>query len=149
MMRFRPKDRGVTLIEVLLVVVLLVVLMSFAIPSFSGANTQAEMRVAGESLQFAIRSARNTARMTESAVSMNLQDDLEGAGQRISFSTSGRDGTNAAAVGIQDFQFKKEIKLVSAAPSYEFDSRGIVSNPGHIILVSTLDESLRVQIPVE
>jgi prepilin-type N-terminal cleavage/methylation domain-containing protein len=148
-MKTRPRNRGVTLIEVLLVVVLLVVLTSFAIPTFSGANVQAEMRVAGESLQFAIRTARNTARLTESDVSMVLESGPDGTGHRITFAAPGAAGSNRAFDSLQDLHLDDRIAVVSTAPSFEFDRQGLVRTPGQIILVSRLDESATARIDVK
>jgi len=148
-MMTRPKNSGVTLIEVLLVVVLLVVLMSFAIPTFSGASVQAEMRVAGESLNYAIRTARNTARMTEANVSMVLAEQPDGTGHRITFTSPEQAGSRTALDSLQDVYLNDRIAVVSTSPTYEFDRKGIVRTPGQIVLVSRVDESATVRIDVE
>ncbi len=51
--------------------------------------------------------------------------------------------------GLQDYQFNKEIKVVSDFPSFEFDSRGIVKKPGQITLISLTDDSVTTQIMVK
>ena len=141
--------QGITLLEVPIILGLLFILVSFALPEFGGATVRADMRAANENLQYSIQNARNTARMAESIVSMNLLEEPGDAGQRITFSAPETARKSTAHLDIQDYQFNAEIKLVSDYPSYEFDSRGIVKNPGKITLVSTADESVIFQIMVE
>jgi hypothetical protein len=101
------------------------------------------MRAASENLQYSIQSARNTARMTESKVTMNiLEEEQGGQGQRITFVVSGPGLKALGQAGLQDDRLPVDIKLVSDYSSYEFDGRGIVENPGVITLVSRTDESL-------
>ncbi len=146
-----PKYRGqgITLIEILLYLGLLGILASFASVSASNATVRADMRAASENLQYSIRIARDTARITESVVSMNLlQEPGEGI-QRVTFSAARLAETSLSFAGIQDYQFNEKIKLVSDFPSYEFSSRGVVKNPGQITLVYRADETVTTQIMVE
>lgn len=151
MMNRTPENgcRGVTLVEILMVLGLLTVIASFAIPSMSNASAKADMQAASENLQYSVRIARNTARIAESGVSMNLLDEQDDAVQRITFSASGRTNRNLGHPGIPDYQFSENIKFVSEFPSYEFDHRGLVKNPGQITLVSMADESVTAQIMVD
>ena len=150
----KNRCQGITLIEILMILGVLIVIVSFAAPSVSGATARADMRAASENLHYSIRIARNTARMDESIVTMNLLDGGDEVGYRITFSES----ESAAQLseqpapeqpGLQDYQFNKEIKVVSDFPSFEFDSRGIVKNPGQITLISMTDESVTTQILVK
>ena len=141
--------RGITLIEILLTLGLLALLVFFASPAFSGATTRADMREASDILQFSIRIARNSARTTESIVSINLLGKPGETGQHISFSASKLAQKSLAHSGLQDYQFDEEIKIISDFPVYEFDGRGIVKNPGQITLISRTDESVTTQIMVE
>lgn len=142
--------QGITLIEILMVLGFLVIIASFALPSMSNATSSASMLAASENLEFSIRSARNTARMTESTVTMNiLPAEPDGQGQRITFSVSGPDLNAPGHSGLQEDRLPADIKLVSDYPSYEFDSRGIVQNPGVITLVSMTDESRITRFIVE
>ena len=87
----KNSDRGITLIEILLILGMLAVIASLAVPSMRSATTGADMRAATENLQYSIRSARNTARMTESKVTMNIEDfGQDGQSQLITFSVGGR-----------------------------------------------------------
>ena len=141
--------RGVTLIEILLVLGLLVIIASFAAPSMSSASARADMHAASENLQYSIRSARNTARMTESKVTVNLLGEgQDNEGQRITFSVSGPDLKSSGQPGLQEDRLPVSVKLVSDYSSYEFDGRGVVQNPGVITLVSMADESLTTSFEV-
>ena len=86
---FKNRCQGVTLIEILLILGFLAIIASFAAPSISIATSRADMRAASENLQYSIRIARNTARMTESKVTMNILEEKQGGqGQRITFSVA-------------------------------------------------------------
>jgi len=145
----KNRCQGFTLIEILMILGLLVIMVSFASPSISSASTRAELRAGSENLQYSIRIARNAARMTESKVIMNLLEDADGQNQRITFSVSGPGLQAIGQLGLQEDRLPRDIRLVSDFPSYEFDGRGIVQNPGTITLVSRADESLTTSIMVE
>jgi type II secretory pathway pseudopilin PulG len=142
--------QGITLIEILLILGFLAILTSFAVPSISTATARADMRAASENLQYSIQSARNTARMTESKVTMSiLEEEQRGQSQRITFAVSGPGLKALGQAGLQDDRLPVDIKLVSDYSSYEFDGRGIVENPGVITLVSRTDESLFTSLEVK
>jgi len=165
----KNRCQGITLIEILMILGVLIVIASFAAPSVSGATARADMRAASENLHYSIRIARNTARMDESIVTMNLVDAGDEVGYRITFTesesaaklsekmASGKMASENMAPeqqapeqpGLQDYQFNKGIKVVSDFPSFEFDNRGIVKNPGQITLISMADESVTTQILVK
>jgi type II secretory pathway pseudopilin PulG len=148
--KFKNNCRGITLIEILLILGFLVIITSFAAPLFSNASARAEMRVASENLQYSIRIARNTARMTESKVTMNILEEGQGGqGQRITFSVSGPGRKAHGQPGLQEDRLPENIKLVSDYRSFEFDGRGIVQHPGVITLVSRTDDSLITSFKVE
>ncbi len=139
----RNRCLGVTLIEILLILGLLVIVASFAAPAMSGATARADMRAASENLQYSIRIARKTARMTESVVTMNIMEDGQSEqNQRITFSVSEKGRKALGQLELQEDRLPADITLVSDYSSYQFDGRGIVKNPGTITLVSRADESL-------
>jgi type II secretory pathway pseudopilin PulG len=141
---------GITLIEILLILGILAVIASLALPSTSKATSRTEMRVASENLKYSIRTARNTARMAESKVTMNISEfGQDGQSQRITFSVSGPGQKATAQALFQEDHIPADIKLVSDNGAFEFDDRGIVLNPGVITLVSMIDESLQASITVE
>ena len=145
----RNRCHGVTLIEILLIMGLLVIVASFAAPAMSGATARADMRAASENLQYSIRIARNTARMTESVVTMNIVEDGQGEqNQRITFFVSERGRKSLGQPELQEDRLPADIKLVSDYSSYQFDGRGIVKSPGTITLVSRADESLITSLEI-
>ena len=148
--KFNHRCKGFTLIEILLMLGFLVIITSFAAPSMSGAAARADMRAASENLQYSIRSARNTARMTESNVTMNiLEAEQVGQSQQITFSVSGPGLKALGQAGLQNDPLPEDIKLLSDYSSYEFDGRGIVQKPGVITLVSRTDETLITSLNIE
>jgi len=141
--------QGITLIEILLVLGMLGIIVSFAAPAVSNATTKAEIQAAAENIQYSIRIARNTARMTESDVSMHVLTGPETDNQRITFSVSNSATNTLGQSGLQEYPLDGDFILVSDYPSYEFDGRGIVRNPGQIILAASDNESLTMNFMVE
>lgn len=141
--------QGVTLIEILLVLGVLVIIASFAAPSLTSATTRSEMRAVAENIQYSIRIAQNTARMTETGVSLNVHSDPASENHRISYSVSDRARTAIGQTGLQEYKLDSDFILLSDHASYEFDGRGIVKNPGQIILAARGDESITTIFKVE
>lgn len=138
-------SRGITIVEILLVVSVLVILLSFAVPGLDRATVRSEMKAASEHVMHSIDSARNLARMTESAVVLRADPPGAGAEQRIRLSGRGLD----AARGFQEYRLPESIRLVSDHASFTFDERGLVRNPGRMILVSQTDEAISSVLRVE
>jgi Tfp pilus assembly protein FimT len=136
----------VTLIEILLVVGLLVILISFASPTISNATTRTQMQAEAENIQYSIRIARNTARMNEREVGLIVHSGPGAVKHRISFDFS---GTAEHRTGLQEYMLDRDFQLASDYTRYEFDSRGIVKNPGKIILSARGDETVSRSFKVE
>jgi len=139
------RSRGVTLVEILLVVAVLVILLSFAMPSVGHATARAELKAAAENVQYSIDAARNLARMTESSVAVNIEPAAGaesgpgGEPQRITFSKP----------EIQNYLLPADIRLVADHDRYVFDSRGLVLEPGRVLLLSATDESIASAIDIK
>lgn len=132
------RPRGVTIVEILVVISVLLILISFAVPGIDRATARAEMKAATEHVQYSIDTARKLARMNESNVTLHA-DPPEGAVvQRIRLSGPGLD----AAMGVQDYRLPDSIKLVPDHESFTFDGRGLVLNPGRLVMVSQVDEAI-------
>ena len=144
----KSKIKGITLIEILLVLGLLAILASFAVPSVSGAVSKAEMKSTMENIQYSLDVARRTARMTETEVSMHISPAEPETTQTITFSSPGKGGASNH-LQIQDFTLPPEIALISDHDSFMFDERGLVEEPGRILLVSKVDESITSTIDIE
>jgi type II secretory pathway pseudopilin PulG len=138
--------KGITLIEILLVLGLLVILLSFAIPSVSGAAIKAEMNATLENVQYSLQMAQKTARTTESTVVVNISPAQPDIPQTISF-LPGKGGSRSN-LQIQDFSVPADVVLVTEQDSFVFDERGLVQNPGNILLVSRVDETVTSTIQV-
>jgi Tfp pilus assembly protein FimT len=152
------RSRGITLVEILLVISVLVVLLSFAMPSAGSASARAELKAAFENVQYSIGAARNVARMTETSVSLDILSSgsssglapATGAVQTLSFSRPAQSGEAATAgPDLQDYRLPEGVRLVADRDAYVFDERGLVSEPGRILLVSSADEELTFTIEIE
>jgi type II secretory pathway pseudopilin PulG len=138
------RERGITLVEILLVIALLVVVLSFAIPTMGNASAKAEMQVAVENVTYSVKMARNTARLREDRVELAFRTLAGEPSQTLSFNRpdSGR-GTDIA-----DYRLPDSVELVADQASFLFDERGLVENPGTITLVSRNDETVTETIEV-
>ena len=143
----KNKEKGITLIEILLVLGLLAILVSFAVPSVSGAVSKAEMKSALENIQYSLQVARRTARVTETGVSMHISPVEQDTTQSITFSSPDKSGASNN-LHIQDFTLPPDIVLISDQDSFIFDERGLVEEPGRILLVSKEDESITSTIDI-
>ena len=141
-------SKGITLIEILLVLGLLAILLSFAMPSVSGAVNKAEMKSTLENVQYSIQAARRTARTSETTISMNISASEQETAQTITFSSPGKNGAGDN-LPMQDFSLPPDIVLISDQDSFLFDKRGLVENPGRILLVSKVDESVTSTLNVQ
>jgi len=141
-------SKGITLIEILLVIGLLVILLSFAIPSVSGAATRAEMDSTFENVQYSLHMARKMARATESRVMVFIPPSSLNQAQSITFTSPGKNGQHNS-LQIQDFKIPEDIVLVSEQDTFVFDRRGLVENPGKVMLVSKSDDSITSTIEVQ
>lgn len=143
---YKFRCQGVTLIEILLVLGLLVIVISFASPTISSATTRTEMRAEAENIRYSIRIARNTARMNETTVRMNIHADPDAGVHRISYLVS---DSSKGDAGLQEYALDKDFMLISDQPHYDFDGRGIAKNPGQIVLAARNDASVSKNFDIE
>ena len=142
------RQRGITLVEILIVVSVLAILASFAIPSFGKAAAKAELKAALENVQYSVDTARNIARMNGTSVSLDLDNaDGEGAFQLV-FS-SPNPNKSRLLNDLQAYRLPEDVRLESELNSYVFDDRGVVTTPGTITIVSTAYDSMRSSVPVQ
>lgn len=102
------------------------------------------MTAAVENVEYSISVARKTARRFDSGVTIEFKTYAGEPGQVIAF-TPGKRGVSA---GIPEYRLPADVELLSNRASFVFDHRGLVKNPGTIILVSRVDGSVTETIPV-
>jgi prepilin-type N-terminal cleavage/methylation domain-containing protein len=142
----RPlRNRGVTIVELLLVISVLVILISFAVPGIDRATARAEIMAATEHVQYSIDTARRLARLSESSVNLHADPASGVTTQRIRLSGPRLDEN----MGAQEYRLPKDIRLVPDQAVFTFDKRGLVRNPGRIVLVSQADEAISFELRVE
>ena len=145
----KSRCKGVTLVEILLVLGVLAIVFSFAVPSIGSANTRMTMRAAAEHVEYSIKVARDTARLTESDVRMNVLTDPDTGQSIITFTLSAKSLKKLSQPELQEYHLENSLTLHSDKQWYEFDSRGVVKNPGQITLVALEDQSLTESFLVE
>lgn len=144
----RTRARGITLVEILMAIAVLIILVAFALPSAGSAAARAEMQAALENLEYSVGAARNVARLTESSVSLLIESPSAEAAQSITF--SGMEKTSRERQPeIQDYRFPESIKVVSDQERFVFDRRGLVEQPGRILLVSRADEEISATLDID
>ena len=136
------RSRGITLVEILLIIALLVILLSFAMPSVGGAAARAEMTATVENVQHSMQSARKMARMNEAPVSVIFDAPAGMESGNITFESKSR-------TGILDYALPEDVMLIADQDAFLFDERGLVQNPGKIILVSRVDETISTTLEVK
>ena len=141
------RQRGITLVEILIVVAVLAVLASFAAPSFGKASAQAELKAALENVQYSVDTARNIARMNGTSVSLDLGKAPGSEAFQLGFSSPNPNKSNLLK-DLQTYRLPEDIRLESEFGSYVFDDRGLVAKPGTITIVSTAYDSLRSSVEV-
>jgi type II secretory pathway pseudopilin PulG len=142
------RARGITLVEILLVISLLVILLAFALPSSGSAIARADMQATLENVRYSVDTARNVARLTESGIALNFDSPDGDATQRIRFS---RATPRPQAVGpdIPEYVLPEGIRLISTQERFVFDARGLVEQPGRILLVSRVDDAITSTIDID
>lgn len=142
----RPqRNRGVTIVELLLVISVLAILISFAVPGIDRATARAEMKAATEHVQYSIDTARQLARMTESSVSLHADPAQGFATQRIRLSGP----QLGESMGTQEYHLPKTIRLMPDRTVFTFDEHGLVRNPGSLVLLSRADDDITTELRVE
>jgi Tfp pilus assembly protein FimT len=143
------RSRGITVVEVLIVIAVFLILISFAIPSINVGTTKADLLNATEQFEYSVRLARNTARSTESEVTLQIQPATENDGAIIRFVTENTRDTALRQLAHQFEELNASVLVQSEHARYVFDERGMVREPGQVILAarddSTLAEVLRIQ----
>jgi type IV fimbrial biogenesis protein FimT len=71
------RQRGLTLIEMMVTVTVLVIILLFSAPLFTTWNANTRIRSAAESLQNGLRLAQSTALSTNSSVTLRLTEDTD------------------------------------------------------------------------
>jgi len=145
----KERNKGITLIEILIALGVLVLLVSFAAPSITGANTSMQMRAAAENVEHSIDTARNTARMTEAPVTMHILTNEFDGQHRITFTLSNQAQKRLSQPNIPEFRLDQSLAFQSEYDSFEFDERGLVTTPGTLTLFVKDDESSRTNFVVE
>jgi prepilin-type N-terminal cleavage/methylation domain-containing protein len=140
-------QRGITLVELLLVISLLVILVAFALPSAGNATARADLHVAVENLEHSIATARNVARLTESSIALTIESATDETSQRITF---GRPPHYQGTKGpdIPEYMLPEGIALISNQDSYVFDKRGLVEQPGRLVLVSRNNDAISSSLEI-
>lgn len=137
--------RGITVVELLLVVSVVIILLSFAMPGIDRATARAEMKAATENVQYSIDTARRLARGTESRVVLHAETKGTPAIHHVRLSGS----HIRAAMGAQAYRLPEGIRLVPEHAVFTFGERGLVENPGKLVLMSQADETIVSELKVE
>jgi len=145
----KSRDRGISVLEILIALAVLAVIFSFASASFSHAANSKELMVAAEEVQFSVQGARSMARELETDVVMHLNSGGLHAPDSITFSFPSRKKSLKSDGLLQEFVFPSDIRLASNNANIHFDHRGLVETPVELVLISTLSESLKENLLIQ
>jgi Tfp pilus assembly protein FimT len=143
------RSGGITLVEVLIVIAVFLILVSFAIPSINVGASKADLLNATEQFEYSVRMARNTARSTESTGTLEIKPATDTEGAIIRFVTENAREPALRQLAHQFEQLNPSILIESEQNQFVFDERGLLQQPGQVILAarddSTLSEILQIQ----
>ena len=142
------RARGITLVEILIAISVLIILVAFALPSAGTAAARAEMQAALENLEYSVGTARNVARLTESSVGLLIESRSGEEAQTITFSQMGKTSRERLPE-MQEYRLPETIQIVSDQERYVFDQRGLVEQPGRILLVSRADDQITATLDID
>jgi hypothetical protein len=80
---------------------------------------------------------------------MNVLTDATDGSQRITFTLSDRAQKKLSQPDIPEFQLDETLAFETSQTSFEFDGRGIVSNPGTLTLYVKDEQNSRTSFVVE
>jgi Tfp pilus assembly protein FimT len=122
-----------------------VVVIAFAVPGIDRATARAEMAAATEHVRYSIDTARKLARTTESSVTVQADTPDGSMTRHIRLSGPGL----GAALTAPDYRVPDNIRLVPEHATFTFDARGLVRNPGTLLLVSEVDDAIFTELRVD
>lgn len=140
-----PRSSGITIVEILLVISVLVVVIAFAVPGVDRATARADIAAATEHVQHSIDAARKLARVTESTVTLHADSPSGTMARQIRLSGP----RLGAAMSTPDYRVPESIRLVPEDATFTFDKRGLVRNPGTLVLVSEADDAIFSELRVD
>lgn len=140
-----PK-RKVTAVEILIAASAVFVLVVLAVPPLNNWAARSELKSAREILEASIVNARQTARIYQAEVVLNVHAGEDDSGT-LTYSVISPHSSEYTL----DFQEKKYhmptgVRLTSDRDIIRFDAHGAVEPPAQLVLVSTDYESIREQI---
>lgn len=144
-----PKHcKGITFIEIILVVAVGMILASLAIPSVSMTVAQAELESAQKNLEFSLRLARTAARRADRPVSVEFERNAQGDPIYIRYVSEDQNSLVLRELSEYRAPIAEAVNYVSGSNAFHYNHRGIVDNPGEIILIAKGDQSVSAVVAV-
>ena len=144
-----PKHcKGITFIEIILVVAVAMILASLAIPSVSMTVAQAELESAQKNLEFSLRLARTGALLADSPVRLEFERDEQGEPVFIRYISDDQHSLVLRELSEYRAPISAAVSYVPASNEFHYNHRGIVDNPGDIILIARGDQSVSTVVSV-
>lgn len=146
----KTRNRGLSLVEILIAVAVLAVITAIALPSPEKNSAKEEMRVAVENLQQAVYLARSTAMSKKTEVVMHI---VSGGNpehpDEVTFSfAKAAAGLDASALD-QSYPFPPGVRLEASPNDVLFDSAGHVDRAARVALISDRDTGFNQRLLIE
>ena len=145
----RTRQRGFTAIEALIAASAVMVLVVFTIPMLGHRTARSEVNTAVEILQASIVNARQTARIYQTDVVLNVQTGLDDSSILSYLVRPPQQSEQTIDFQAKNYLMPAGVRLTTDRDIIRFNASGLVVPPAQLVLVSTADENIREQILLE
>ena len=145
----RTRQRGFTAIEALIAASAVMVLVVFTIPMLGHRTARSEVNTAVEILQASIVNARQTARIYQTDVVLNVQTGLDDSSTLSYLVRPPQQSEQTIDFQAKNYLMPAGVRLTTDRDIIRFNASGLVVPPAQLLLVSTADENIREQILLE
>ena len=145
----RKSHLGVTLIELLVALSVLAILLAFASPALRNTGARADIKQATDQVAQAFRTAKNTARINNSNVTLTLTTN--GSANTISLVIVNCSVADEAANRCQQplpVQLPNQVSVTAATSVFTYNPLGMIDATGTIALASTVNSDFASSVAV-
>ncbi len=136
-------NRGVTLIELVIAMAILAIMLALAAPSLQKIAARAEIKDATDIVAQAFRTAKHSARVNNSSVTLTLTTNGSANGISFIFRNApdpvDEPWISDSGTRLPDVQLPEKISVSGATAAFTYSPMGLINATGTITLVSTRD----------
>lgn len=140
------KERGVTVIELLIAISILALVIIFTAPMITRSNTEVEEAI--DIAESSVEQARKTARYYRTNVLMRLETDTQMNLQSITLSIPDMQKNSALNEVKEAFLLPAGVRVSSPVEAIQFDDKGEVKTPANLLFESEQVENASLQLVI-